>query len=115
MNLLEVLRKTGPSSGKVTKTATATLTAQEAIQNLVVSCTHATVAITLTLPVAGAGLKDEMLLILNGGAAAVTVTVAAGFAAAGDSADTVVMSVGGFCIVYCTGTAWFVMASTLPS
>lgn len=114
MNIVEALKKNGPASGKLTVTATATLTMQEVMQNFVINCTHASSAITLTLPTAHAGLKDEVLLILNGGAAAVTVNCAAYFGGT-SSADNAAMTVGGMSLVYCNGTYWYILSSVLPT
>ncbi len=93
------------------KTATATLTAAEVYYGLVTG-THSSSAIALTLPAASTDLTGSDVLIAQGGAAAVTVVVTAGFGGGGAGGDTATLAQGLMCRCYCDGTNWYVMNVT---
>jgi hypothetical protein len=95
----------------VSKTATATLTADE-INHSLITATHASVAIALTVPAAATEYEGYSFIVASGGAAAVTVVVSAGFGGAGASADTVTLAQGDACMLICDGTNWYVISET---
>ena len=119
-NLLFELQEVGRRK-ILTKTATATLTAKEVMENAVINGNHASAAIALTLPAAGSGVNGAICRIVNGGIAAVTVvagnallsgTATAGFGGVGSGGDTLTLAQGQFAIVECIEMAdgdygWF--------
>lgn len=104
---------------RITKTATATLTAREVLDNSVILGDHASAAIALTLPTASAGIDGARVTIVNAGVAAVTVvgnavlsgTATAGFGGVGSGGDTLTLAQGQEAHVSCykiaTGYGWF--------
>jgi hypothetical protein len=97
----------------VAKTATATLTADE-INHSLVTATHASVAIALTVPAASDRYKGYHFYIACGGAAATTVVVSAGYGGAGSGTDTVTLAQGDMCELLCDGDSWYAISHTTP-
>ena len=101
-------------SAALTKTATATLTDAEVMENFVIYGNHASSGIVLTLPIATEANKGALCLIVNQGVAAVTIeadaTVAAalGFGGVGSGGDIVTLSQGLGAMVMSNGTYWYV-------
>lgn len=90
----------------VSKTATATLAKNEVVNSLITG-THASTPIALTIPAADASMKGFTTTICQGGAAAVTVIVAAGFGGGSTSFDTLTLTQGMAAICVCDGTYWY--------
>ena len=96
----------------ITATPDPVLTNDQVMRTFLISASHATVAIAVALPAAGLANKGAIMLILNSGVAAVTVTSAAGFGGAGVTATS---SQGQMCLVYSDGTYWYVLNVTAPA
>ena len=88
----------------LTKTATATLTNEEVINNLVIYGNHASAAIAFTLPAAGAANDGCINFIVNQAAAVVTVVVTAGFGAGN---DTLTLAAGEMALIFSNGSYWY--------
>lgn len=93
------------------KTATATLIADE-VEFGFITATHSSSGIALTVPAASAALKGYQAIIADGGAAAVTVVVSAGYGGAGSGTDTVTLAQGDAVSIYCDGTSWYSISHT---
>jgi len=91
----------------LTKTATATLTVREVLNFPVIIVNTASADVELTLPAASAALKNVCRRICAYGANGVSVLVAAGFGAGGESYDYATIGCGGFMDVFCDGTRWY--------
>jgi len=88
-----------------TKTATATLTADE-IKGGPIKANHASTPIALTLPAANECAGYEQI-IYDYGAAALTVVASDGFGGAGAGSDTLTLAQGEYCKVWSDGAQWF--------
>jgi len=89
-----------------TKTASATLTKQE-LDHGFIAANHASSGVTFTLPAASTLYKGCLSYIVNKGAAAAKIYVAAGFGGAGGSYDTVTLAQGDGYIVCSDGSYWY--------
>lgn len=104
----QVTGASGAGRATLAVTATATLTNAQLAVNPIINANHASVAIALTLPAAGAGNAGKEAYIGMGGAAAVTVICTAGFGGGGSGKDTVTLAQGDMCHVISDGTNWYV-------
>ena len=104
---------------RITKTATATLTVKEVMDNDVILGDHASAAIALTLPTAEVDCDGARCTIVNAGVAAVTIvgnavlsgTTTAGFGGVGSGGDVITLAQGQEATVSCykiaVGYGWY--------
>jgi len=89
---------------RLLKTETADLTFKEMRAYKIITGTHASSAIALTLPAAADVLAGMVRFVCCGGAAAVTVVVDDGY---GGGSNTIITLAEGECVmIVCDGTAW---------
>lgn len=95
----------GAGRSVATKSSTATLTNAEVLSGLVLI----TAAVTVTLPVAGAGNEGADLFVSADSAA--NLVCSAGFHGGGSGADTLTFAANQGCHVYSDGTDWFLLGT----
>lgn len=89
----------------VSKTATATLTVAE-VENTIITATHASADIALTLPTSGV-TTGATCIVCCGGGADVTITATGGFGDVGTGGDVAKLTQGeAACLVF-DGSEWY--------